>query len=43
MSACTCGGGGAAARAYRPDPSSNWVKIKNPKHPAMKRVKEAFA
>ncbi len=29
-------------RAYRPGPSTNWVKIKNPKHPAMKRVKEAF-
>lgn len=29
-------------RAYRAGVSSNWVKIKNPEHPAMKRVKEAF-
>jgi bifunctional non-homologous end joining protein LigD len=30
-------------RAYRPGRSPNWVKVKNPKHPAMTRVKEAFA
>jgi len=29
-------------RAYRPGTSPNWVKVKNPKHPAMKRVKEAL-
>lgn len=29
-------------RAYRPGTSPSWVKVKNPKHPAMKRVKEAF-
>jgi bifunctional non-homologous end joining protein LigD len=31
------------ARAYRAGPSQNWVKVKNPKHPAMKRVKEALS
>ncbi len=30
-------------RAYRPGPSPNWVKVKNPKHPAMHRVKESFS
>ena len=30
-------------RAYRPGPSTNWVKVKNPKHPAMHRVKESFS
>ena len=29
-------------RAYRPGLSPNWLKIKNPTHPAIKRVKEAF-
>jgi bifunctional non-homologous end joining protein LigD len=29
-------------RAYRSGVSPNWVKIKNPKHPAMQRVKDAF-
>jgi len=29
-------------RAYRAGVSPNWVKIKNPGHPAMVRVKEAF-
>ena len=29
-------------RAYRAGVSPNWVKIKNPDHPAMMRVKEAF-
>jgi bifunctional non-homologous end joining protein LigD len=29
-------------RAYRAGPSPSWVKVKNPKHPAMQRVKEAF-
>jgi bifunctional non-homologous end joining protein LigD len=29
-------------RAYRPGPSQNWIKVKNPEHPAMTRVKEAF-
>jgi bifunctional non-homologous end joining protein LigD len=28
-------------RSYRAGTSPNWVKVKNPKHPAMKRVKEA--
>ena len=31
-----------ADRAYRAGVSPNWVKIKNPDHPAMKRVKDAF-
>ena len=30
-------------RAYRAGRSTNWVKVKNPKHPAMTRVKEAFS
>jgi hypothetical protein len=29
-------------RAYRAGTSPNWVKVKNPKHPAMQRVKQAF-
>jgi bifunctional non-homologous end joining protein LigD len=29
-------------RAYRAGASPNWVKVKNPKHPAMARVKAAF-
>ncbi|MDR3489322.1 MAG: DNA ligase [Bradyrhizobium sp.] len=29
-------------RAYRAGTSPNWVKVKNPKHPAMQRVKDAF-
>src|ERR1700691_2266066 len=30
-------------RAYRAGTSPNWVKVKNPKHPAVKRVKDAVA
>ena len=30
-------------RAYRPGRSPNWVKVKNPAHPAMTRVKDALA
>jgi bifunctional non-homologous end joining protein LigD len=30
-------------RAYRTGTSSNWIKVKNPKHPAMIRVKEAMS
>ena len=29
-------------RAYRGGVSPKWVKIKNPEHPAMQRVKDAF-
>ncbi len=29
-------------RAYRPGRSLNWVKVKNPRHPAMTRVLESF-
>jgi bifunctional non-homologous end joining protein LigD len=29
-------------RAYRSGVSPNWVKIKNPEHPAMQRVEDAF-
>jgi bifunctional non-homologous end joining protein LigD len=29
-------------RSYRAGTSPNWVKTKNPKHPAMARVKEAI-
>ncbi len=29
-------------RAYRPGRSPNWVKVKNPEHPAMTRVMEAI-
>ena len=28
--------------AYRAGVSPNWVKVKNPEHPAMARVKDAF-
>jgi len=27
---------------YRSGPSKSWLKIKNPKHPAMMRIQEAF-
>jgi len=27
---------------YRAGPSKSWIKVKNKKHPAMLRVKEAF-
>jgi ATP-dependent DNA ligase len=27
---------------YRAGPSKSWLKIKNPKHPAMMRIKEAL-
>ena len=30
------------SRSYRPGRSPNWVKVKNPKHPAMTRVMETF-
>jgi bifunctional non-homologous end joining protein LigD len=30
------------ARTYRAGPSPNWIKVKNPKHPAMTRVKDTF-
>lgn len=29
-------------RAYRAGVSPNWIKVKNPDHPAMQRVKDAF-
>jgi bifunctional non-homologous end joining protein LigD len=29
-------------RAYRPGRSPNWIKVKNPEHPAMTRVKDAL-
>jgi bifunctional non-homologous end joining protein LigD len=29
-------------RPYRAGISPNWVKVKNPEHPAMARVKDAF-
>jgi bifunctional non-homologous end joining protein LigD len=29
-------------RSYRAGTSPNWLKVKNPKHPAMQRVKEAL-
>lgn len=28
---------------YRPGPSRDWIKVKNPKSPAMTRAKDAFA
>jgi bifunctional non-homologous end joining protein LigD len=28
---------------YRAGPSKHWVKVKNPKHPAMQRVKRSFS
>jgi hypothetical protein len=31
-----------AASPYRAGTSVNWLKVKNPKHPAMQRVKEAL-
>jgi hypothetical protein len=30
-------------RSYRAGTSPNWLKVKNPRHPAMQRVKEAFS
>ena len=30
-------------RPYRGGPSKHWIKVKNPKHAAMRRVKEALA
>ena len=30
-------------RSYRAGPSPHWVKIKNPEHPAMRRVRDTFA
>jgi len=27
---------------YRPGPAKSWIKVKNKKHPALLRVKEAF-
>ena len=30
-------------RSYHAGKSPNWLKVKNPKHPAMSRVKKAFA
>ncbi len=29
-------------RLYRAGPCKDWLKVKNPKHPAMHRVKESF-
>jgi ATP-dependent DNA ligase len=29
-------------RAYRAGASPNWIKVKNPKHPAMTRVMKAY-
>jgi bifunctional non-homologous end joining protein LigD len=28
---------------YRAGPSRDWIKVKNPKSPAMKRAKDAFS
>jgi ATP-dependent DNA ligase len=28
---------------YRAGPSRNWIKVKNPKSPAMNRAKDAFS
>jgi bifunctional non-homologous end joining protein LigD len=28
---------------YRAGPSKHWVKVKNPKHPTMNRVKQSFS
>ena len=28
---------------YRPDPSPDWIKVKNPKSPAMNRAKDALS
>jgi bifunctional non-homologous end joining protein LigD len=45
--ACNMGLEGLASkrvdRPYRDGRSPNWVKVKNRKHPAMERVKDAFA
>jgi ATP-dependent DNA ligase len=30
-------------RAYRAGRCNHWFKVKNPKHPAMKRVKQSFS
>jgi hypothetical protein len=30
-------------RPYRPGRSPDWIKVKNPQHPAMQWVKEAFS
>jgi bifunctional non-homologous end joining protein LigD len=30
-------------RAYRAGRCAHWIKVKNPSHPAMKRVKEPFS
>jgi bifunctional non-homologous end joining protein LigD len=30
-------------RRYRAGPCDHWLKVKNPKHPSIKRVKETFA
>jgi hypothetical protein len=30
-------------RPYRAEWSPDWIKVKNPKHPAIQRVKEAFS
>jgi bifunctional non-homologous end joining protein LigD len=30
-------------RGYRAGSSPNWIKVKNPKHPAMTRVMQAFS
>jgi hypothetical protein len=30
-------------RGYRPGASQNWIKIKNPQHPAMTRVMKVIA
>jgi hypothetical protein len=29
-------------RGYRAGASPNWIKVKNPKHPAMTRAMQAF-
>jgi bifunctional non-homologous end joining protein LigD len=45
--ACTHGLEGLVSkrrdRPYRAGKSPDWIKVKNPKHPAMTRVKEAFS
>jgi hypothetical protein len=30
-------------RPYRAERSPDWIKVKNPKHPSIERVKEAFS
>jgi ATP-dependent DNA ligase len=32
-----------ADRRYRAGRSNDWIKVKNPKHPAMARVKDSFS